>query len=108
MKIYNTENFIGGWFCGDFEPTVYRTKDFEVCYKQHTAGEVWDKHYHAVSTEINYLIRGEMRINDQDLHAPMVFVIEPMEVADPTFFTDVELIVIKVPSLPSDKIVVER
>lgn len=108
MKIYSTENLIGGWFCGDFEPTAYRTNNFEVSYKTHAAGEVWDKHYHAISTEINYLIRGEMRINDQHLVGPVIFVIEPMEVADPTFFTDVELVVVKVPAAPNDKFVVER
>ena len=35
MNIYNIQNYKGGWFIGDFEPTVFKTKDFEVCFKTH-------------------------------------------------------------------------
>ena len=62
MKINKIEEMVGGWFIGDFEPSVLKTKDFEVCYKFHHAGEIWDNHYHKVATEINYLIRGKMNL----------------------------------------------
>ena len=107
MKIYSTESFVGGWWLGNFEPSVFKTDQFEVCYKTHAAGEKWDAHYHALGTEFNYLIRGEMCINDMEFEAPVVFVIEPGEVADPTFITDVELIIVKIPSVPGDKYIVD-
>ena len=78
MKIINMSDMIGGWFIGDFEPTVFKTDQFEVCYKQHYKGEVWDNHYHKVATEINYLIRGEMKINDTLLSQGDIFLIEPL------------------------------
>ena len=46
MKILNIEDMVGGWFVGDFEPTAYKTKDFEVSYKLHPKGQEWDIHYH--------------------------------------------------------------
>ena len=30
MEIHKIKDMIGGWFVGDFEPTAYKTKDFEV------------------------------------------------------------------------------
>jgi len=103
MKIYNINTFKGGWFIGDFSPSVLKTKEFEVCYKQHQKGECWPKHLHKVATEINYLIKGKMMIQEKILQQGDVFVIEPNEIADPTFFEDCELIVVKTPSVTGDK-----
>lgn len=111
MKIYNTLEFdmLGGWFIGDFKPVVYRTKKFEVCYKVHLKGEKWPKHKHEKSIEINYLIRGSMIINGEFLlKAPTIFVVEKDEVVYPEFLEDCEIIVVKVPSIPSDKIIIKE
>ena len=35
MKIYDFKKMIGGWFVGNFKPTAYKTKSFEVSYKIH-------------------------------------------------------------------------
>lgn len=103
MEIISVDGFTGGWFIGDFEPTVLRTKDFEVAFKEHRAGEHWATHYHQLSDEINYLISGEMEINDIKLVGPVVFRINKGEISRPVFITDVKLIVVKVPSIPGDK-----
>lgn len=105
MKIHKMKDFTGGWFIGNFDPNVYRSKDVEVCYKVHHAGEVWPSHYHR-GIEINYLIRGEMTVQDALLIEGDIFVIEAYEVADPIFLTDCELIVVKFPSDPEDKHIV--
>jgi len=107
MKIDKIENMVGGWFIGDFEPSVLKTKDFEVCYKFHPAGEVWDNHYHKVATEINYLIRGKMNLSGIELNQGDIFTIYPDEVAIPEFLEDCELIVVKTPSIKGDKYIVE-
>ncbi len=103
MKQERIENMKAGWFVGDFVPSVYKTKDFEVCYKVHPKGEQWPAHYHKKSTEINYLIRGKMTIQGKVLQSGDIFVFEPYEVADPEFLEDCELIVVKVPSSIDDK-----
>lgn len=92
----------GGWFVGDFEPSVYKTKEFEVCYKTHPKGESWPTHYHT-TTEINYLIRGKMMANDTLIQAGDIFVVEPYETVAPIFIEDCELIVVKSKSLKNDK-----
>lgn len=106
MKTFDPTVMYRGWYVGDFEPTAYRTKDFEVSVMQHKKDEVWEAHYHERSDEINYLLEGRMTINGELLEAPVIFVIEKNEVADPRFLTDCKLVVIKTPSAPGDKIIV--
>jgi len=107
MKVYDIKDMVGGWFIGNFEPSVIKTEDFEVCFKFHPKGEQWDTHYHKIATEVNYLIRGEMKINDDFLNQGDIFVLEPNEIANPEFLTDCELIVVKTPSVINDKYIVE-
>tara|TARA_R110002012_G_scaffold162022_2_gene324289 strand:+ start:7429 stop:7755 length:327 start_codon:yes stop_codon:yes gene_type:complete len=97
------ESMIGGWFVGNFEPSAHKTELFEVCYKVHPKGESWDTHYHKIQKEINYLIRGKMTIGDIEIFQGDIFIFEPLEVADPVFLEDCELIVIKTPSIKNDK-----
>lgn len=105
MEISRIENMKDGWFVGNFNPSVYLTTDFEVCYKTHLKGEKWDTHYHKESTEINYLIKGSMIIQNICLKTGDIFVIRPYEVADPVFLEDCTLIIIKTPSVPGDKFI---
>ncbi|KKS79554.1 MAG: hypothetical protein UV54_C0032G0006 [Candidatus Beckwithbacteria bacterium GW2011_GWA2_43_10] len=93
----------GGWFVGDFQPTAFKTKKFEVGYKIHKKGELWPKHYHRKAIEINCLVKGKMRLNQTTLKEGDIFVIEPGEAARPKFLEECCLIVIKVPSRPKDK-----
>ena len=104
MREYSVDQFKLGWFIGDFEPTVHKTKDFEVCYRIQKKGEFHQPHYHPIGTEINYLIKGTLKINDQTFVGPTIFIIDPMEHTYPCCETDCELIIIKTPSLPDDKV----
>lgn len=97
----------GGWFVGNFLPTAYWTDKFEVCYKEHKKDEFWDEHYHVIATEINFLISGSMLINDKEIKAGQIFVIEPNFIAKPTFLEDCNLVVIKTPSITNDKFIVK-
>jgi hypothetical protein len=106
MKVNRIENMKGGWFIGNFEPSVYKTDQFEVSYKTHYKGEKWDFHYHTQVTEINYLVKGQMVIQNTPLNAGDIFVLEPYEIADPEFITDCELVVVKTPSA-NDKMIFE-
>lgn len=92
-----------GWFVGDFTPTAHPTKEFEVAYKFHHKKENYTAHYHKIAVEINYLIRGRMKINDTEINAGEIFVIYPNEIAAPCFLEDCELIVVKTPSVLGDK-----
>ena len=108
MKIYNYSEMKGGWFVGNFEPTAYKTEDFEVSYKIHPKGEIWDHHYHKVATEINFLVTGSMKILNTELKSGDIFVINPHEIADPIFHEDCHIICVKTKSVRGDKYIVEK
>ncbi len=93
----------GGWFVGDFEPTSYKTSEFEVSYKIHPKDEKWDIHYHHTVTEINLIIKGRMIIQGKELIKGDIFILEPYEIADPNFLEDTEIICVKTKSI-NDKI----
>lgn len=103
MEVSKLEDYKGGWFVGNFEPTAYKTDGFEVCYKHHTKGDAWDTHYHKVGTEINVLVEGSMTIQGRKLSTGDVFVIHPWEIADPVFLEDCTVLIVKTPSVPGDK-----
>ena len=107
MKVSKIENYKGGWFIGDFEPSALKTSQFEVGTKLHKKGEKWDVHYHKLATEITFLLKGCMVIQDVILHAGDVFIIEPYEIADPAFLEDCVVVVVKTQSIPGDKYLVK-
>ena len=107
MQISRLEDYKGGWFVGNFEPTSFKTDQFEVCYKFHKKGEKWDVHYHKVGTEINLLVDGEMIIQDKKIISGDVFILYPWEVADPIFVKDCTVLIIKTPSVPGDKYIIK-
>lgn len=92
-----------GWFIGDFEPSLHKTSGFEVGVLTHLKGEKWDAHYHKLGTEFNVLVKGSMNVCDTELAAGDTFVIEPYEVADPTFYEDCTIVCVKIPSNTKDK-----
>lgn len=106
MNVHKIEEFFRGWFVGNFNPSVYKTDSFEVGILEHKKGEIWPAHYHEHSVEINYLISGRMSIQEKELVAGDIFVIDKLEIADPIFLEDCKLVVIKTPSIPGDKILV--
>jgi hypothetical protein len=108
MKVFDPSLFTGGWFVGDFQPSIWNTKDFEVGYKYHQAGEPWPAHYHEHMDEITVLVDGVMRIQDQILVGPTIFLLKKGEIADPEFLADCQVVVIKTPSVPGDKIEVKK
>jgi len=107
MPIFNNlENYIGGWFIGDFDPSILRTKEFEICVVSHRRNETTRQHYHTSSTEINLVLSGKLEVNGRLLHKNDIFIYEKNEVSDVHFIADSELCVIRVPSAPNDKVLV--
>lgn len=103
MKTAKLSDMHRGWFIGDFEPGVLRTRDFEVGVLTHLKGESWAAHYHEIATEYNVLLEGRMRIADRELAAGDIFWFEPGEVADPEFLEDCKVLCVKTPSIIGDK-----
>lgn len=106
MLTSNLSKMYRGWIIGDFDPSLLKTKDFEVGILHHPKGEKWPAHYHKIATEYNVLISGSMRLCDVELKAGDTFILEPNEIADPVFHEDCTIVCVKVPSDTKDKYLV--
>lgn len=114
MQYARLDKMRGGWWIGNFRPSVLQTTLFEVAYKCHKKGEVWPTHYQEEATEYNLLLHGKMvmtngkqiRGKHRILTPGDIFWVEPGEITKPVFLEDCEVMVVKVPSIPSDKKVV--
>lgn len=107
MIVNKLSTFHKGWIIGDFDNSLLRTKDFEVSVRTHPAGEQYEVHTHRIATEYNILVSGRMTMCSIDLNAGDTFIVEPFEISDPVFHEDCVVVCIKVPSIPSDKYLVE-
>jgi predicted phosphodiesterase len=103
MVKYNLSDFFRGWIIGNFSPSLVKTDKFEVGILKHIKGEIWSSHYHKIATEYNVLINGHMLLNENEIFPNDVFVLNPGEIANPTFLEDCTILVVKIPSLPNDK-----
>jgi quercetin dioxygenase-like cupin family protein len=103
MIIYDLSKYTRGWFVGDFSPSIFNTKDFEVGILTHKKDEIWPKHFHKIAKEINVLLEGKMIIQDKEILPGQIFVLEPWEIANPIFLEDCKVLVIKTPSIKGDK-----
>jgi quercetin dioxygenase-like cupin family protein len=103
MIVSDIKDMFRGWFIGNFEPSIFKSKDFEVGILFHSKGEKWPKHYHKEAVEINVLLTGKMIINEKLLLPGNIFLIEKNEIADPEFLEDCTIVCVKSPSIPGDK-----
>lgn len=108
MIIRKISDMKGGWYIGDFDPSVFKTNAFEVGYKLHEKGSDWDCHYHKKSWEVNLLIHGKMKMQDQIINAGDIFIINPWEIGNPEFLEDCEVVTVKIPSVLDDKYIVKN
>lgn len=107
VEKFRIEDMKRGWFIGNFEPTAYNTKNFEVGLGTHKKGDRWHKHFHKIATEITLILKGKVQVNDKIFIKGDIFIINPDEVVDPLFLEDTEYIVVKTISDPTDKYIVE-
>ena len=94
----------GGWFIGDFEPSLYRTPLVEVGVKFHRQGDHWPRHGQKRAWEYNCLVTGRLQMNGTCFGPGALFAIAPGELLKPTFLSNCTVVVVKMPSDPSDKV----
>jgi len=104
MELYRLEQFIGGWFLGNFSPTLETSSQMEVGLKRYPKGAVEPIHHQLVSTEYTLIVSGRCRIGSHILEPDDILCIPPMEAADFEALEDVVLVAIKTPSLSADKV----
>jgi mannose-6-phosphate isomerase-like protein (cupin superfamily) len=103
MKRATLDEMVGGWFIGDFTPTVLATGDVEVAVKRYTAGERDARHHHRVATEVTVLVEGRARMGETELAEGDIVLLEAGESSDFEALTDVTLVAIKHPGALNDK-----
>lgn len=107
MKLFNVDDFKGGWFIGDFEPTILRTKDFEISVRHYKAGDEEQKHVHKIADEYTVVIVGTVEMNGVEYNPKDIVLIEKGDVVKFRVITDAITIALKVPSVIGDKYIVE-
>jgi hypothetical protein len=103
MQIARLEHFRGGWFIGDFTPTLFATPHAEVAVKHHRAGDREAWHEHRVATELTVVVSGRVRMGEVTAEAGTVVVLEPGSGTDFEALTDAVTVAVKLPSVPGDK-----
>jgi|TARA_B100000965_G_scaffold51096_1_gene37944 quercetin dioxygenase-like cupin family protein len=106
MKQSNINDFKGGWFVGDFEPSIFKNPFFEVAHHSHKKGCETFPHYHKVTQELNYILRGEVKVSGKHFKSGDMWIYEPNDVSDVEFLADTDLVIVRWPSIPSDKYMV--
>lgn len=103
MHIHTLSGKIGGWFIGNFNPTCYDTKEFEVALKRYIKGDEEPTHYHSIASEFTIVVNGIISMNDIRFKTDDIIEVEPGEVIRFKAITDCVTVVVKVPSCAGDK-----
>ena len=106
MERYDLKSFTGGWFVGDFDPSLVKTGDFEVAVKNYTAGSKEKKHLHKIAVEYTLIASGKVRMNGREFEAGSIIKIDPGEATDFEAIEDTITVVVKLPSVKNDKYLV--
>ena len=106
MKVSKLNDMFKGWVVGNFEPSLFKTDDFEVAVKHYECGDYEERHYHKVATEITIISDGMVRMNDVTYIKGDIITIEPGEATDFRVLQDIITTVIKFPCVTGDKYLV--
>ena len=91
-----------GWFIGDFDGAVHRTKEFEICYQKNPRSQT-ASHIHKLAYEITLVISGRQICNGELFVAGDICILEPGDISQIEYLEETEVVTIKTPSVPDDK-----
>jgi quercetin dioxygenase-like cupin family protein len=99
----NLNDYIKGWLVGDFEPSLFISKDIEIGIKRYKKGDKEPKHYHKKSTEYTIVISGVVSMLGKHWKEEEIIYIPPLMENEFECIEDSILLVIKTPSTIGDK-----
>lgn len=108
MKHFNLKDFKRGWVIGDFESSVFRTKEFEFTVKHFKKGDHEPLHLHKVIDEITVVVSGVFRMAGQIIKKDDIVWIEKGEASECECLEDGVITGVKIPSVIGDKYIVEK
>ena len=103
MKVFKEENFFKGWTIGNFEPSLFKTDDFECSLKRYVEGDYEESHHHKIATEITHIVTGRVLMNGAEYRSGDIILIEPGESTDFKVLAPTITMVVKVPCVKNDK-----
>lgn len=103
MKVSNLSDMTKGWFVGNFDPSLIKTRDVEVAVKTYKKGDYEEKHYHKIATEITVIVKGSVKMNGIVYKENDIIIIEPNEKTDFLALQDAICTVVKYPGASNDK-----
>lgn len=103
LKVNHLDQMVKGWFVGDFEPSVLKTKDVEVGIKRYKKGEYERLHFHKIATEITVILKGKVEMNGVEYKKGEIITINPGVATDFRTLEDVITVVVKYPGASGDK-----
>lgn len=106
MKKYLLEEMVKGWFVGDFSPTAFKTRDFEVAVKKYRAGECEAEHYHVQAIELTVVVAGKVKMCNRIFEKDDIVLLDKGEKTAFEAIEDSVTVVVKAPSVRGDKFVV--
>lgn len=103
LERHRLDQFIKGWFVGNFQPSLISSDAVEVAVKHYRAGEHEDAHHHRVATELTVVVSGRVRMSGEEIGAGEIIRIAPGQSTDFTAVTDAITVVVKMPCVAGDK-----
>ena len=103
MIFYNLEDMKKGWFIGDFDVSVFRTKGFEVAIKRYKKGDGEPLHWHEKACEFTVVISGLVSFNGNIFKENAIVIVEPNERVEFKALEESVTCCVKIPSVIGDK-----
>jgi len=106
MDKFELDEMTGGWFIGNFEPSLFKTNEVEVGVKKYKKGAYENAHFHKIATEFTLILEGSVKMAGVEYHTGQIIKINPNDITDFEALTDVTTVVVKLPGANNDKYLV--
>ena len=90
----------------EFKPSFFKSSLYEIEILKYKLGEKHIFYYHKISSEINLLLKGKMKINGCNIYTTQIFIYEPKQIICREFLEDCEILCIKIPSINDDNYII--
>ena len=99
----NLNEYTKGWLVGNFSPALFQSNDVEVGVKKYKSGDKEARHVHNFVDEYTIILTGVVKMNDKIYSENDIIYIPKTTSTDFECLEDSITLVIKTPSVPSDK-----
>ena len=102
----NLDDYVKGWIIGDFLPNIINSKDIEVGVKYYKSGDKECRHVHNFVDEYTIVLTGCVKMNNM-IYRNKEIIFTPKGIStDFECLEDSVNLVLKTPSIPSDKTII--